>query len=102
MENMNLEQRLERIEKMLEAQNIGNKKVLNIDELAQYTRMSKQYLYKLTSKNKIPYSKPNGKTLFFNKEEIDTWLLTNRQATEDELINEAEQYRVSLKRNSSI
>ena len=102
MENMNLEQRLERIEKMLEAQNIGNKKVLNIDELAQYTRMSKQYLYKLTSKNKIPYSKPNGKTLFFNKEEIDTWLLTNRQATEDELINEAEQYRASLKRNSSI
>lgn len=100
--NMNLEQRLERIEKMLEAQNIINKKVLNIDELAQYTRMSKPYLYKLTCKNKIPYSKPNGKTLFFDKEEIDTWLLTNRQATKDELRNEAEQYALSLKRKSSI
>ncbi|WP_333597769.1 helix-turn-helix domain-containing protein [Chryseobacterium flavum] len=95
METQSIEQRLEKIEQLLSAQSLQNKIVLNIDEVAQFTGISKLYLYKLTSKNEIPYSKPNGKNVFFNKSEIEKWLLRNRQATNEELENEAINYLVN-------
>lgn len=99
MEKMTIEQRLEKIEKLLNTQSLHNKIVLNIDEVAEFTGLSKLYLYKLTSKNEIPHSKPNGKNVFFNKSEIEQWLLRNRQATNEELQNEAVNYSVNKLRN---
>lgn len=95
MESITIEQRLEKIEHLLAAQSLQNKTVLNIDEVAQFTGLSKLYLYKLTSKNEIPHSKPNGKNVFFNKSEIENWLLRNRQATNEELETEAINYVVN-------
>ena len=45
----------------------NSKKVLNLNELADYIGFSKSYVYKLTSQNLIPHSKPNGKAVFFNE-----------------------------------
>ncbi|WP_241147572.1 helix-turn-helix domain-containing protein [Alistipes sp. An54] len=47
--------------------------------------ISPDYLYHLTSDKLIPYYKPNGKKIYFLKEEIETWLLRNRQDTVDEM-----------------
>ena len=66
MEANTIEQKLERIEKLL----ISQKTVLNFEELVEYTRLSQSYLYKLTSKGDIPFYRPNGKQLYFNKAEI--------------------------------
>ena len=66
-----------------------NKETLNMKELAMYTGLSKQTLYKLTSKRKIPFYSPNGKVLYFDKKEIDKWLKTNRTPTEDEMSQQA-------------
>jgi len=99
METMTIDQRFDKIEKLLKAQSLQNKIVLNIDEVAEFTGLSKLYLYKLTSKNEIPHSKPNGKNVFFNKSEIEQWLLRNRQATIEELQNEAVNYSVNKLRN---
>lgn len=52
------------------------KEFLTIDELATYIGFKKSYIYKLVMNNKIPYSKPNGKTLFFEKKKIDEWLFS--------------------------
>ena len=90
----NFEKRLDRIEELL-TQSLQNKTVLNIDEVASLTGYSKQYLYKLTSKNKIPHYKPHGKNIFFKKEELESWMLQNRQATSDELEEEAISYTVN-------
>ncbi len=95
MESNKIEERLDKIEQLLTAQSLQNKIVLNIDEVAQFTGLSKLYLYKLTSKNEIPHSKPNGKNIFFNKSEIEKWLLRNRQATNEELEAEAVNYSVN-------
>jgi len=92
---MTIDQRLDKIEQLLTAQSLQNKTVLNIDEVSQFTGLSKLYLYKLTSKNEIPHSKPNGKNVFFNKSEIENWLLRNRQATNEELEEEAINYSVN-------
>jgi excisionase family DNA binding protein len=85
MESRTIEQRLESIEKLLSAQ----KEVLSLDDVAHYTGLSKSYLYKLTHRREIPFSKPNGKTLYFPKKEIDAWLLRNRVRTNEEIESEA-------------
>ena len=59
----------------------NKKKVLNLNELAEYIGFSKSYVYKLTSQNLIPHSKPNGKAVFFDRDEIDKWLLNNSTIT---------------------
>ncbi|RAV28897.1 helix-turn-helix transcriptional regulator [Sinomicrobium soli] len=87
MNNLELEERLERIEKLL----AFNKRVLTFDEACDYTGISKSYLYKLTSENRIPFSKPNGKVIFFEREKLENWLLRNhrrsRQETKDEALS---------------
>lgn len=81
MEN-NLEQRLDRIEKLL--LNL-QKNVLNFEGLVEFTGLSRSYLYKLTSKGEIPFYRPIGKLMYFNKSEIEAWLLRNRSKTNDEI-----------------
>ena len=59
----------------------NSKKVLNLNELADYIGFSKSYVYKLTSQNLIPHSKPNGKAVFIDRDEKDKWLLNNSTIT---------------------
>ena len=87
-----IDSRLKNIESLL----LSQKTVLNFDEVADYTGLSKSYLYKLTSTGGIPCYKPNGKHIYFNKQEIDQWLLQNRKATTRELDNQATTF-VTLK-----
>tara|TARA_R110002051_G_scaffold275655_3_gene336636 strand:+ start:342 stop:650 length:309 start_codon:yes stop_codon:yes gene_type:complete len=93
--NLTLKNRLENIESLLRAQSLNNKIVFNLDELVLYTNLSKLYVYKLTSQNKIPFYRPNGKQLFFKKVEIDNWLLRNRQSTIEEIEIDAANYSVN-------
>lgn len=73
--------RLKNIESLLLLQ----KTVLNFDEVAAYIGLSKSYLYKLTCSGGIPCYKPQGKHIYFNKVEIDNWLLQNRKSTTIEI-----------------
>ena len=73
--------KLESIEKLL----LTQKNVLNFSEVKLYTNLSECYLYELTSSGGIPCYKPNGKQLYFKKQEIEDWLLSNRKATNIEI-----------------
>ena len=53
---------------------LTQKSILDIDDLARYTNISKQTLYKYTANHSIPHSKL-GKKLFFSKNVIDAWIL---------------------------
>lgn len=55
---------------------LNEKRVLSFDELSMYTGFSKRTLYKLTSKKIIPFNKPTGKKMFFDRLKIDEWLLS--------------------------
>ena len=93
MENFkSIDERLRDIETLLSSQ----KTVLNFDEVAAYTGLSKSYLYKLTCSGGIPCYKPQGKHIYFNKPEIDQWLLQNRKATTREIESQAATF-VTLK-----
>lgn len=62
--------------------------VLTLEELVKYTGYKKSYIYQLIHKRLIPAHKPpNGKKLFFAKNEIDEWLLCRKLETVTELKN---------------
>lgn len=88
MDSLNIGERLTRIEQLL----LGNKAVLDFDEVAHYTGLSKSHLYKLTSSGGIPCYKPTGKRIYFNKAEIDSWLLSNKKLSNEELAIMAENH----------
>ena len=94
MDNLKIDERLNRIEKLL----IGSKKVLSFDEACDYTGFSRSYMYKLTGSNVIPYSKPNGKIIFFEKEKLDQWLLQNGRKSNQDIEKEASTYISKSKR----
>lgn len=80
--------RLERIEGLL----VANKSVLNMREATLLTGLSLSHLYKLTSTNGIPCYKPTGKAIYFNREELEAWMLRGRKATAEEIGAEAATY----------
>ena len=57
---------------------LAAKDMLTMDDAVLYTGLGKSYLYVLTCKNKIPYSKPNGKNIYFKKSELNDWLQRGR------------------------
>ena len=90
----NILEKLERIEKLLETQQAMQKQVLNFNDACIYLELSQSHLYKLTSTGSIPHYKPNGKKLYFKREELDTWLLRNRNNSIDEIEQEAANYLI--------
>lgn len=68
------------------------KEVLTSDEAARYMGISKSYLYKLTMRQQIPHYKPNGKMCYFNREELEAWLQSNRVSTTEEINSRANTY----------
>ena len=86
--NKTLETRVEELEQMV----FMNKNVLSFEEASKFLNLSKSYLYKLTSGNLIPYYKPQGKMLYFEKTELEAWLRQNPIKTTAQINQEAQRY----------
>ena len=65
--------RMEKIENAL----YSVKGTLNFKEAREYLDLSNSQLYKLTRNGDIPYYKPTGKLIYFNKQELDEWVCQN-------------------------
>lgn len=81
----------------IQANPIQQKNILNLKEVATYTGLSKSTLYRLTSTGGIPCYKPNGKILYFKREEVEKWMLSNRKTTSAEIEAQAINYIVTGK-----
>ncbi|SNR43432.1 transcriptional regulator, AlpA family [Lutibacter agarilyticus] len=73
------------------------KEVMNLKQLCGYLELSKSHIYKLTSTREIPHYKSGGKKLYFNKYEIDKWVLKNKVDTNDEINTMAANYIMNSK-----
>lgn len=71
---------------------LHTKNVLSFEEASRFLNLSKSYLYKLTSGNLIPYYKPQGKMLYFEKTELEAWLRQNPVKTRAQTEAEAQKY----------
>ena len=80
------------IKKILESQTIDQKKILTFNEACIVLDLSKHYLYKLTSSGRIPFFVPNGKKIFFLREDLEQYLLKTRVKSYDELDAEADTF----------
>lgn len=86
--------KLNQIEKHI----FGLKSILNVEELSDYTGFKKSYIYKLVHGNLIPFSKPNGKVLFFERKKIDEWLLSNSTKSQAEIAQETLEFSFKNKK----
>lgn len=87
-------ERLDNLQRLIESQGIYTKEVLNFNEACQYLELSQSHLYKLTSAGSIPHYKPNGKKLYFKRSELESWLLRNRNSTQEEIDQRAADYLI--------
>ncbi len=69
---------LQEIRKIISQQQLALKEIFTLPEAALYSGLSKSYLYKKTSSRQIPFYKLEGKLIFFKKQELDQWLLSNK------------------------
>lgn len=89
-----IQEQLNRIERnsLLAAKN-----VLNLEDVALLTGLSKSHIYKLTYRHEIPFYRPNGKQIYFDRKELEDWMKRNRVATVDEIDQAATNYLVTGK-----
>ncbi|MDH1883851.1 helix-turn-helix domain-containing protein [Empedobacter falsenii] len=91
-------EKLAQLEGKIEEQNLLQKEVLTFNDVCKYLDISASHLYKLTSQKQIPHFCPQGKKLYFNRTEIDQWLMRNRQETTEDIETAAANYLIKNKR----
>ena len=91
-ENNLILDKLTEIANKLDEQNLLQKTVLNFNEACIFLDVSHSHLYKLTSTKSVPHFCPQGKKLYFNRQELDAWLQRNRQTTTEEIEKMATDY----------
>lgn len=98
MEVNQILEKLAQLEGKIEEQNLLQKEVLTFNDVCKYLDISSSHLYKLTSQKQIPHFCPQGKKLYFNRTEIDQWLMRNRQETTEDIETAAANYLIKNKR----
>lgn len=80
-----LQERVNRLENLCYAA----KEVLNLEEAATFLGIAKSTLYKMTHENHLPYFKPSGKLIFFEKKALLDWVRGAKSKSVDEIKEEA-------------
>ena len=76
---------LNELEQIKQLTLLGQKQALTMDDTALLTGLSKSTIYKLVCSKQIPhYKSQGGKLTYFDKDEVNRWLLQNRVATQSE------------------
>jgi excisionase family DNA binding protein len=64
------------------------KKFLSVEDTCTYLDLSPSAVYKLSHNRTIPVYCPNGKKIYFLKDDIDAWILKHKILSDEELSNE--------------
>lgn len=70
---------------------LSNKNYLDSSDACIFLGVAKSYLYKLTHSKAIPYFK-TGKKIYFNREDLESYITKYRFYSKDELTNEANKH----------
>ena len=72
------------------------KEVLTLEEAAVFMGISRSTLYKMTHNNVIPFYRPNGKLIYFEKSELLAWMRKSRTMSETETKEAAAKHMTEL------
>ena len=95
-----LQKRMEAVEDILD----NAKEVLTVEEASRFMDIARSSLYKMTSDRSIPFYRPNGKIIYFEKADILTWIRQNRVTpvkSSDDSEQEPEQHSNGQEGNNS-
>ena len=76
---------------------LAAKKMFSLEEASLFLNMSRSFIYKLTYRHEIPFYRPNGKQIYFDRRELEDWMRRNRVATTEEIEQSATNYLVTDK-----
>ena len=76
---------------------LASKNVLNFEDVRLLLGVSGSHLYKMTSGRKLPFYRPNGKQIYFDRKEIEEWMRQHRIKPTYEIEQEAVNYVVTGK-----
>ena len=76
-----------------------NSSVLSFEQGCKYLGYAKSYVYKLTSSGILPFSKPNGKKIFFDRLKLESWMLSNAHKSYAEKETDAATFITTKRKN---
>lgn len=69
-----------------------NTTLMTFKKVCEEYGMSKDHLYHLNHKNAIPYFKPSGKVIYYEKSDVEKYIRQNRVKSITEINQEAANY----------
>ncbi|MFC6267480.1 DNA-binding protein [Frigoriflavimonas asaccharolytica] len=72
-----------------------SKKIFNVKDFSKYSGFKESYIYKI--RGDINYSKPNGKMVFFKKDDVENYLLRNPSKSKFAIEQEAIEFSTKKK-----
>lgn len=88
-----MEEKIEQLANLIaDKLSIYHKDLLSTDEATRLLNVSKSTLYKMTMRGDIPFFKPAGKLMYFERAALESWMRANRIASTDELQAAAANY----------
>lgn len=87
-------EKIERIETLLESailnkDQTAKNELMNVEEAAEFLKISVAALYTKVSRYEIPYSKP-GKRLYFERDELIKWIQQSKRKTLKDMTHDVE------------
>jgi excisionase family DNA binding protein len=89
------------LQEILENIKQQDKCIYTFQEGCNYCGISASFMYKQTSKGNIKFYKPEGKLIYFRKEDLETWMLRNPQSTNEEQQDIANAYTFNRNKSKS-
>ena len=80
-----LQERVNKLEDLC----VTTKEILNLEEASAFLGIAKSTLYKMTHLNQLPFFKPAGKLIFFEKKALLDWVRGAKSLSEEEIRAEA-------------
>lgn len=77
------------VKKIIENQ---NKEILTLGDAASFLGLSKSYLYKMTAKGEIPFYRPLGKVMYFERSALLEWIRSRPGKTQESIAVAATRY----------
>lgn len=68
---------------------VYSKPMLNVQEAAMFMGVSTHFVYKLMCAHVLPYSKPHGKLVYFDRNDLVRYMKKNHVMSDEEVCNEA-------------
>ena len=87
--NLEHERKIASLQERVEDLCFSAKEVLNLEEASAFLGIAKSILYKMTHTNQLPFFKPAGKLIFFEKKALLDWVRGAKSMSEEGVRAEA-------------